>query len=354
MAGGGFPMHKLFLGSCKIQISWKKMYSSKLVCAEQPPHKHTLLSTAGSKLYWLGRELEPWWPKQLSSSAPFNQIHIDKHLSPFLHQLKAVWDWVVSDRLGGEIATSGLGGSQARSQRILAPWLGFIKALKRNKQDKITPNREKAGMSHEANQDKSSKAKSLCLCLMPSGMNFVLQFIPTTFGELLSNRNPTVFSSVLCSFVANLHPTAKRISSVWEAAGTYFGSHTPAWFPSLSGSPAFTDIAGRAAAEGSLQPRAQTSVLSSQIHHQQWRAQLPSILGNLGDKRDIGWDRAFPHPGSCDPQQGSRIAAPRLWPIVLHSSTTWGSSQLSQQGMLGYSLPGIPQGDFSEGWFIEV
>lgn len=210
------------------------MYSSKLVCAEQPPHKHTLLSTAGSKLSWLGRELEPWWPKQLSSSAPFNQSNLDKHLSPFLHQLKATWNWVESDRLGGEIATSGLGGSQARSQRLLASRLGFIKALKSYKQDKITPNREKAGMSHEANQVKSSKVKSLYLCLMTPGTNSALQFTPTTFGELLRNANPTVFSSVLCSFMANLYPTAKRLSSVWEAAGAYFGSHTPAWSLTLS------------------------------------------------------------------------------------------------------------------------
>lgn len=88
--------------------------------------------------------------------------------------------------------------------------------------------------------------------------------------------------------------------------------------------------------------------------HLQWRAELPHILGNLEDKRDVGLERAFPHPQSCDPQPGSRIAAPRFWPIVLHSSTTWGSSQLSQQVMLGYSLSGIPQGDFSEGWFTEV
>lgn len=33
-------MHKLFLGSYKAKISWKKMYSSKLVCAEQAPHQH--------------------------------------------------------------------------------------------------------------------------------------------------------------------------------------------------------------------------------------------------------------------------------------------------------------------------
>lgn len=85
-------------------------------------------------------------------------------MSLFLHQLKAVQDWAESDRLGGEIATSALGGSQARSQRLLAPWLGFIRELKRYEQDKITPNREKAGMSHEANQVKSSKVNpSACV-----------------------------------------------------------------------------------------------------------------------------------------------------------------------------------------------
>lgn len=52
---------------------------------------------------------------------------------------------------GGGIATSDLRGSQARSQRLLALWLGFIRTLRRYKQDKITLNREKAGMPRETN-----------------------------------------------------------------------------------------------------------------------------------------------------------------------------------------------------------
>lgn len=119
--------------------------------------------------------------KTLVQLCSFQQSNFDKPLPPFLHQLKAVWDWPESDRLGGKFATSGLGGRRAISQRLLAPRLGFIRALKRYKQDKITPNREKAGMPHEANQDKSSKVKSLCLCLMPPGMNSALQFYSTNF-----------------------------------------------------------------------------------------------------------------------------------------------------------------------------
>lgn len=228
------------------------MYSSKLVCAEQAPHKHMLLSIAGSKPPWLGRELEPWWPKHFPSSAPFNQSNFDKHLSPFLHQLKAVWDWAESGRLGVEIAMSGLGGSHARSQRLLAPWLGFIRALKSYKQDKITPNRGKAGMSHEANQVKSSKVKSLPVS-NASWDKFCTPVYSNNFWWAPKQHKP--HSLFVCSL--QLHgqftPTAKRLSSVWEAGDSYFGSHTPAWCPTLSGSPAFTDIPGRAAVLGSVQ-----------------------------------------------------------------------------------------------------
>lgn len=42
------------------------------------------------------------------------------------------------------------------------------------------------------------------------------------------------------------------------------------------------------------------------------RGELPHIPGTLEDKRDVGLERAFPHPQSCDPQPGSRIAAPRF------------------------------------------
>lgn len=84
----------------QVQISWKKPYSSKSVCAEQPPHKHTLLSTAGSKHPCQAGSWKPDDHNACPALLLASRATLTSLWSLFLHQLKAVLDWAESDRLG--------------------------------------------------------------------------------------------------------------------------------------------------------------------------------------------------------------------------------------------------------------
>lgn len=180
--------------------------------------------------------------------------------------------------------------------------------------------------------------------------NFALQFIPTTFGELLSNTNPTVFSSVLCSFVANLHPTTKSFPvSGWLQVHILAPTPLPGASLSQAAQHSLTFL-------GEQQSGAQCSQECVFIPDPPptVKGSAPSHSGEFGGQKGCRMGQGFSPSSKCWSTAGLQDCSTKVWPIVLHSSTTWGSSQLSQQGMLGYSLPGIPQGDFSEGWFTEV
>lgn len=85
------------------------------------------------------------------------------------------------------------------------------------------------------------------------------------------------------------------------------------------------------------------SLSRNTLQHQ--RSELFHILGNLEDKRDSGWDRAFPH-GVV-----SQSWAPGLrhqgFDLLSYAATLCGEAPKLVSKWCRYSLAGIPLGGFS-------